>query len=116
MESFKEINTAQYNKNRNHKVKALKFANYQVNFKGYKKDISNFNFKKTNGRKYFFSCSGYGGKCPSCKYGCYRNDNIKNNKKAVLQLDINLNNQMSGRFRRISKMSSGFNESQIINY
>jgi hypothetical protein len=29
--------------------------------------LDNFNFKKTNAYKGVWSCSGYGGKCPSCK-------------------------------------------------
>lgn len=32
-----------------------------------RKDTNNFNFKKSNGYKYLWSCSGYGGKCKSCK-------------------------------------------------
>lgn len=35
---------------------------------------SKFNFKKTNAKKYHYSCGGYGGKCSMCanNYGDYK--------------------------------------------
>lgn len=62
-----------YNKNKNHKIKCLeKFIDIDRSQYTYKesKAFTHFNFKKTNGRKYKYSCGGYGGKC----YGCKNND------------------------------------------
>lgn len=40
---------------------------YQFNTNPKDKALTHFNFKKTNGKKYKYSCKGYGGKCSMCK-------------------------------------------------
>ena len=58
-----------------HRVSNMRHSkyNHQANsrFLSPKSLGNGFNFKKTNAKKYKYSCGGYGGRCPMCKR-CYK--------------------------------------------
>lgn len=67
-----------YTKNRDHKAKQkIKYylCDYRFDTNLKDKSLTHFNFKKTTGRKYKYSCGGYGGRCSMCSrdYKCGKN-------------------------------------------
>lgn len=66
------MKSTRYDRNAHHYEKELKktkrIAQLQVIRDGL---LDKFNFKKTNAFKGVWSCSGYGGKCASCKGSSY---------------------------------------------
>jgi hypothetical protein len=71
-----------YINNKNHKENQIKkvklyLANSHSDTRTYLHD-GNWNHKKTNAQKAVWSCTGYGGKCSSCKRSSW--DTVKNRK------------------------------------
>lgn len=59
-----------YDQNKHHKAKSMStyyLIDLRYNTNSKDETLTRFNFKKTTGHKKKYSCTGYGGKCASCR-------------------------------------------------